>query len=451
MKSARAKVLHEAHGLPLLEHVLRTAAAVGADPVRVVVGHQAPEVEAAFAGRAAFVRQEPQLGTGHAVQTAREEIARHPERHLLVLSGDVPLLRAETLEDLVEAHRRAGGAAALLTARLAAPGSYGRVIRKGDGTVARIVEAKDASAEERAIEEVNVGVYVFEVEPLLAVLDRLTTGNAQEEYYLTDVVGLLVREGRRVAAAVAADPAEGRGVNTLAELAEVSAALRDRKAAALMADGVVIQDPATTSIGPDVVVEPDAVIRPFTVLEGRTRVAGGATVGPYAHLVDTEIDSNAQVLDHCYLRDCRVGAGASVGPFTHVRPETVIGLNARVGNFVELKKTVLGDGSKAPHLSYLGDAQIGPSVNVGAGTITCNYDGEKKHPTRIEAGAFVGSNSTLVAPVAVGAGAYVAAGSVITEDVPAGALALGRARQVVKDGWASVRRARRGAGPKSHS
>jgi bifunctional UDP-N-acetylglucosamine pyrophosphorylase / glucosamine-1-phosphate N-acetyltransferase len=452
LKSPRAKVLHEAHGLPLLEHVLRIAATVGAEPVTVVVGHQAAEVERAFPGRGVFVRQEPQLGTGHAVQMARPEVARHPERPLLVLSGDVPLLRVETVKGLVDGHRAAGAAATLLTARLETPGAYGRVIRDGAKFVTRIVEARDAAPAELAVDEVNVGVYVFEVAPLLAVLDDLNAHNAQGEYYLTDVVGLLASSGRRVAAVVAEDPLEGRGVNTLAELAEVGATLRHRQALSMMASGVVIEDPSTTSVGMDVQIDPGAVVRPYSLLEGRTRIAAGATVGPFAHLVDAEVGASAHVLDHCYLHECTVGAGASVGPFTHVRPESVIGDNARVGNFVELKKTHLGEGSKAPHLSYLGDATIGPSVNVGAGTITCNYDGQKKHPTRIEAGAFVGSNSTLVAPVTVGAGAYVAAGSAITEDVPAQALALGRARQTIKEGWAAARRARQGGGgSKTHS
>jgi bifunctional UDP-N-acetylglucosamine pyrophosphorylase/glucosamine-1-phosphate N-acetyltransferase len=370
-------------------------------------------------------------------------MARHPERPVLVLSGDVPLLRAATLGSLLEAHDAAGAAATILTARLQSPGAYGRVIRDDAGSVVRVVEARDASTAEAAVTEINVGVYVFDAPALIGVLDRLSSHNAQGEYYLTDVVGLLASGGRRVAAFVTADPSEGRGVNTLAELAEVSAVLRGRRAEALMSAGAVIEDPATSSVGPDVKVDAGAVIRPFTVLEGRTSLGAGAVVGPFAHLVDVEVGAEAHVLDHCYLRECAVGPGASVGPFTHVRPESVIGARARVGNFVELKKTRLGEGSKAPHLSYLGDATIGPSVNVGAGTITCNYDGQHKHPTRIDAGAFIGSNSTLVAPVTVGAGAYVAAGSAITEDVPAGALALGRSRQVNKEGWAEARRQQR--------
>jgi bifunctional UDP-N-acetylglucosamine pyrophosphorylase/glucosamine-1-phosphate N-acetyltransferase len=450
MKSPRAKVLHEALGLPLLGHVLRTVEALGADPVGVVVGHQADEVSRAFAGPWSFLRQDPPLGTGHAVQVAREHIGAHPDRTLLVLSGDVPLLREATLRRLLAAHAESSAAATLLSATLEEPGSYGRVLRDRQGFVRAIIEARDASPSQAAVREINVGVYAFEVPALLSVLDQLRPQNAQGEYYLTDVVGLLVGAGHRVAAVGADDVAEGRGVNTLAELAEVTRVLRARRVEDLMAAGVVVEDPTTTTVGFDVRVEAGATLRPFTLLEGRTSVAAGAVIGPFARLVDAEIAAGAQILDHCLLRQCVVGAGASVGPFAHVRPESTIGAKAKVGNFVELKKTALGEGSKVPHLSYVGDSTLGSGVNVGAGTITCNYDGVHKHPTTIGAGAFVGSNSTLVAPVTIGEGAYVAAGSAITEDVPAGALALGRARQVVKDGWATERRAK-GATPGKHS
>jgi bifunctional UDP-N-acetylglucosamine pyrophosphorylase / glucosamine-1-phosphate N-acetyltransferase len=252
----------------------------------------------------------------------------------------------------------------------------------------------------------------------------------------------LRKAGRTVQAVTAADREEALGVNSHAEMAAAARILRDRRCQALMESGVGIEDPETTWVGLEVEVAADAFLRAFTVLEGRTRVAGGAVVGPFVRLVDTEVGPGAQILDHCLLRDCVVGEGAAVGPFTHVRPESRIGAKAKVGNFVELKKTQLGDGSKAPHLSYIGDATVGPRVNIGAGTITCNYDGTAKHATRIEAGAFVGSDTTLVAPVTIGEGAYIAAGSAITEDVPPGALALGRARQVNKAGWADARRAK---------
>jgi bifunctional UDP-N-acetylglucosamine pyrophosphorylase/glucosamine-1-phosphate N-acetyltransferase len=302
------------------------------------------------------------------------------------------------------------------------------------------VEAKDASPEELREAEVNAGVYAFEVPPLLDALGKLTANNAQREFYLTDVIGLLSAAGQAVEVVTAEEASEALGVNTLAEVADASRRLRDRRLAELMAAGVLVEDPASTTVGLDVRVEPEATLRPFTFLEGRTVVCAGAVIGPFVRLLDTEVGPGAQILDHCLLRKCVVEAGAMVGPFTHIRPESRIGAGAKVGNFVELKKTHLGKGSKAPHLSYLGDATIGPGVNIGAGTITCNYDGTAKHPTVIEAGAFVGSDATLVAPVTVGEGAYVAAGSVITEDVPAQALALGRARQVIKPGWTRKRR-----------
>jgi bifunctional UDP-N-acetylglucosamine pyrophosphorylase/glucosamine-1-phosphate N-acetyltransferase len=440
MKSARAKVLHPVLGVPLVEHVVRTVQSLQPEPLTLVVGHQADEVESAFSGRGLeFVRQDPPLGTGHALLAARERYAAHPDRTLVVVNGDVPLLRRETLAALLEAHRRAGAAATLVTAVLDDPEAYGRVLRDGDG-VRAVVEARDASATELKVREINAGIYAFEVPPLLEVLAALRPQNAQGELYLTDVVRLLRATGRSVAAVVATDAVEALGVNTVAELAEAARLLRRRRNESVMAAGASLEDPDTIHIGLDVTVDPDATILPFTILEGKTAVAAGARIGPYARLVDTRVGAGAQILDHCLLRECVVEAGASVGPFAHIRPESHIGPRAKVGNFVELKKTHLGEGSKAPHLSYIGDATVGPAVNIGAGTITCNYDGTAKHPTRIEAGAFIGSDTTLVAPVTVGAGAYVGAGSAITEDVPAGALALGRARQVVKEGWVEARK-----------
>jgi bifunctional UDP-N-acetylglucosamine pyrophosphorylase / glucosamine-1-phosphate N-acetyltransferase len=441
MKSARAKVLHPVLGVPLVEHVVRAVRALQPDPLILVVGHQANEVTAAFAGRGLdFVRQDPPLGTGHALLAARERLAAHPHRTVLVVNGDVPLLRTETLEVLIAAHHMAEVAATLITMRSQEPGAYGRVVRGPEGTVQAIVEARDATPEVLKIDEVNAGIYAFEVPPLLGALEQLLPQNAQGEYYATDLVRHLQAAGHVVAALAAENPRETIGVNTMSELAEAARLLRRRRNETLMAAGASLEDPETIHIGLDVTVAPDATILPFTILEGKTTIAPGARVGPYARLVDTRVGAGAQVLDHCLLRGCVVEAGASVGPFAHIRPESHIGPRAKVGNFVELKKTELGEGSKAPHLSYIGDATVGPGVNIGAGTITCNYDGTVKHPTRIEAGAFIGSNTTLVAPVEVGPGAYVAAGSTITKNVAAGALALGRAIQVDKPGWVEARK-----------
>jgi bifunctional UDP-N-acetylglucosamine pyrophosphorylase / glucosamine-1-phosphate N-acetyltransferase len=441
MRSRLPKVLHRAAGRPVLDYVLGAVETAGCRPVTVVVGHGAELVEAAFASRGLdFARQTSPRGTGDALRAARSVFGSRAPARLLVLYGDQPLLRPSTLRALLEAHHRSDAAATLLTFELQDPGAYGRVIRAADGAVERIVEAADANPAERQVRELNAGVYVFERSPLLPALDQLQARNAQGEYYLTDVVALLRAAGQPVGAMAVEDADEALGVNTLGELAAVARRLNARRVEGLLEAGALIEDPTSTHIGPDVVVEPEAVIRPFCVLEGRTVVRGGATIGPYAHLVDVEVDAGAQILDHCLLRECVVNRSASVGPFAHVRPETVIGAGARVGNFVELKKTRLGEGSKAPHLSYLGDATIGAGVNVGAGTITCNYDGRLKHPTTIAAGAFIGSNSTLVAPITIDAGAYVAAGSVITQDVPRDALAIGRARQVAKLDWARRRR-----------
>ncbi len=448
LRSLRPKVLHEAAGAPILEGPMRALEALGA-PITLVVGTQAEAVEAAFAGRARFVRQDPPLGTGHAVLVARDILREQPHRRVLVVNGDLPLLRAETIEALLEAHRLQGADATLLTAVLVDAGAYGRVQRDESGHVRRIIEAKDASAEQRALREINAGLYLFEPLPLFAALDALRPRNAQAEYYLPDVVAALVASGKTVAALPARESAEALGVNTLEELAQAHRALVSRRLRELMLAGVVIEDPATTTVTLDTRVEPGARIRPFSLLEGRTVVRAGAVVGPWARLENAAIGRGALVLDHCLLRDCVIEDGAQIGPFAHVRPESRVGAGARVGNFVELKKAALGAGAKTPHLSYIGDATIGDGANVGAGTITCNYDGVVKHRTTIGARAFVGSNSTLVAPVNVGDGAYVAAGSTITEDVPQDALALGRARQATKPGWARARRERAGAG-KSH-
>ncbi len=440
MNAALPKVLHLAAGRPLLHYTLDLCEQIEAGTV-VVIGHEAAAVQAACAGRTnlSFVTQEPQLGTGHAVQVALAAMTADLGTGVLVLAGDVPLLRKETLRALCSIREKSGAAAALISFRTSSPAAYGRVVRDAQGGVSRIVEARDATAEELLITEVNASVYIFNSQRLLATVQGLSPNNTQGEFYLTDVVGLMVASGHRVEALMLDDPAEATGVNTLAELSGVDTEIYRRRALDYVSAGVSIERPDSVLIGPAVRIAPGARIRAFTVLEGTTVIGVDAVVGPFCRIEDSEIAAGAVVLDSCLIRRSKVSAGASIGPFAHLRPDSLVGENAKVGNFVELKKTILGPGSKAPHLSYLGDAIIGAKANIGAGSITCNYDGEVKSQTTIEDGAFVGSNSILVAPVTVGRGAYIAAGSVITKDVPEGALGVGRARQENKAGWASRR------------
>jgi bifunctional UDP-N-acetylglucosamine pyrophosphorylase / glucosamine-1-phosphate N-acetyltransferase len=440
MKSARPKVLHEAAGLPLIEHVLRSADPLDAASITIVVGHMADAVRDCLSKRPGlqFALQNPQRGTAHALLQA-EPFLRGKTGTVVMLSGDVPRLSTTTLRRLVASHAARGAAATHLTALLDDPYGYGRIIRSGD-RIERIIEERDASPEERAIREVNAGIYAFDLGPLFDKLRAISTDNAQGEYYLTDLPKVYGRHGLLVEAMIVDDPREVRGINSRAELAEVSAMMRQTTNEALMAAGVTIEDPASTYIGADVTVGADTVIHPNVYLEGRTSIGTGCEIHANVRIVDSTIGDRATILNFCLIRASRIASGAIVGPFAHLRPESDVRENAHVGNFVELKKTVLGPGSKANHLSYLGDSTIGANVNVGAGTITCNYDGVKKHPTVIEDGAFIGSDTQLIAPVKVGRNAYIAAGSSITDDVPPGALAVARGRQVNKEGWAEKKK-----------
>jgi len=361
---------------------------------------------------------------------------------VLLLYGDVPLLEAGTLRRLLEAHHTSRAMATVLTAEFDDPYGYGRVLRDEQGRVARIVEERDASADERLVREVNSGIYCFALSPLFEALGHLAADNAQGEYYLTDLVAAYRRRHMDVGALRLDSPNELRGINSREDLADVARVLRGRKNRALMLAGVTLEDPATTFIDDAVTVGRDTIIGPGVTLQGRTTVGAGCRIHPGSRVSDASIGDGVTILDGSIVLDSQVGAGASVGPYAHLRPGSVLGAGSRVGNFVELKKTTLGAGSKANHLSYLGDAAIGEGVNVGAGTITCNYDGEQKHRTVIEDGAFIGSDAALVAPVTIGRGAYVAAGSTITEDVPAEGLGVARGRQVNKAGWARERRAK---------
>jgi bifunctional UDP-N-acetylglucosamine pyrophosphorylase/glucosamine-1-phosphate N-acetyltransferase len=435
MKSKLPKVLHPLAGLPLIEHVLRTADAVKPASVTVIVGHEAEMVRQRLDVRQGlnFAIQQPQLGTAHALQQA-EPALRGKTGTVILLSGDVPLLTSTTLERLLKGHTTAQAAATVVTAVVERPYGYGRIVRT-DGQIARIVEERDASPVERQIREINSGIYAFDLAPLFDALRGIASQNAQGEFYLTDLVSIYRKRKLPVATVVVDNPHEIRGINSRSELAEVSTVVRQKKNEELMAAGVTLIDPATTYIGSDVQVGPDTVIHPGVVLEGQTRIGAACEIQAHVRIVDSEIADRVTVHNFCLIVGARVADGAAIGPFAHLRTESAVGQGAKVGNFVELKKTTLGPGSKASHLSYLGNATIGANVNIGAGTITCNYDGTHKHQTVIEDGAFIGSDSQLIAPVRVGQGAYVAAGSSITEDVPAGSLGIARGRQANIAGW----------------
>jgi bifunctional UDP-N-acetylglucosamine pyrophosphorylase/glucosamine-1-phosphate N-acetyltransferase len=436
MKSALPKVLHPIAGRTMVERVLRTSAALHPATTTLIVGHQAAAVRERLAAghpRLQFAVQEPQRGTAHALQQAERALAGRTGT-LVLLSGDVPLLTTNTLRRLVDTHRGAAAAATVVTAVVERPYGYGRIVRK-DGRIARIVEERDASPTERQLHEINSGIYAFDLEPLFDALRSIATDNAQGEYYLTDLVGIYRRRKLPVETLTVDDPQEIRGINSRSELAEVSTLVRQNKNEELMAAGVTIVDPATTYIDPDVEIGADTVIHPGVVIEGQTRIGAACEIQAYVRIRDSEIADRVTINNFCLIVGARVANGAAVGPFAHLRPDTAIGEGAKVGNFVELKKTTLGPGSKANHLSYLGDATIGANVNVGAGTITCNYDGVKKFETVIEDGAFIGSDTQLIAPVRIAKGAYVAAGSSITEDVPAGSLGIARGRQTNVEGW----------------
>ncbi|MGC3997142.1 MAG: bifunctional UDP-N-acetylglucosamine diphosphorylase/glucosamine-1-phosphate N-acetyltransferase GlmU [Anaeromyxobacter sp.] len=443
MKSSRAKVLHEVAGRPLAWYPVKRALELGAERVVVVVGHQAEAVEqalrAAFPGAPLrFALQAEQLGTAHAVRQARPAL-RGYAGPVAILSGDTPLLRVETLEAVVRERARHRAALSVATMTPASPRGYGRIVRDARGRPARIVEEKDAGEAERAIGEVNAGLYCVDAGFLWAGLSKVGSRNAQGEFYLTDLVAMAAASGGAVAVPVPEEDAAG--VNDRAELARAGRVLTARIAAALMRSGVTIEDPARFDCDEGVAIGPDTIIEPGVRLRGATRLGAGVTVGAGSILVDAAVADGVQLKPYTLIEQAVVAEAAIIGPFARLRPGSEIGEGAHVGNFVETKKTRLGKGAKANHLTYLGDAEVGAGTNVGAGTITCNYDGKLKHPTRIGAGAFIGSDSILVAPITIGDGAYVAAGSTLTEAVPAGALALGRARQVVKEGWVARQRA----------
>jgi bifunctional UDP-N-acetylglucosamine pyrophosphorylase/glucosamine-1-phosphate N-acetyltransferase len=438
-------VLHEIGGKPLLAHVIATASRIVAPAeIFVVIGHQAEAVRAAVASTGvSFVEQLSQLGTGHAIQCARSAIQSY--ENILVLSGDVPLIRPETVESLWSFHQSECAAMTILTAAVVDPTGYGRILRHSPDSpeVEAIIEQKALTPAQNKINEINSGIYAFNTAPLLAHLDKLTANNANREVILTDMAALLCSSGERVVAIQSEEASEILGANTIAELVALDAAMRAAAASRLMAAGVTIFRPETCVIDATVEVAADTIIEPFVQLLGATRIGSNSLIRSYSVIENCTLGNNVLIRQSCILTESTVANGAKIGPFAHLRPASEIGEDAHVGNFVETKKVRLGKGAKANHLTYLGDAEVGPGSNIGAGTITCNYDGVNKHKTLIGRDSFIGSDSTLVAPVEVGDGAYVGAGSCITKNVPAGSLAVSRARQENIEGWVASRSARR--------
>jgi bifunctional UDP-N-acetylglucosamine pyrophosphorylase / glucosamine-1-phosphate N-acetyltransferase len=444
LKSRLPKVLHEVGGMSLLAHVIAAAAhVVPPADIFAIIGHEADRVrEAVSATGVNFIVQSEQRGTGHALMVARNALSSYD--HVIVLSGDAPQITPQTIAELLNFHLDEGAAMTLLSAELNPPTGYGRVLRKGprSNEIRAIVEEKSATATQRKVREINAGFYVFDVQQLFSHIGRLSTNNTHAEYYLTDMAEVLRKDGKRVVVWKTGNATEILGANTRAELSLIDKEMRMRKCGQLMANGVTIFYPETCVIDSCVAIDADTVIEPFVQILGGTRIGADCKIRSYSVIRDSEIADGVLVRPGCILDGARVARNAILGPYSHLRPESEIGEGAHVGNFVETKKIKLGKGSKANHLTYLGDSKIGAGVNIGAGTITCNYDGVNKNTTVIEDGVFVGSDTTLVAPVRVGKGAYVGAASCITDDVPDDALAIGRSRQVTKQGWA---RARRGA------
>ncbi|NMA51840.1 MAG: bifunctional UDP-N-acetylglucosamine diphosphorylase/glucosamine-1-phosphate N-acetyltransferase GlmU [Peptococcaceae bacterium] len=433
MKSKAPKVLHKICGSSMLSYVLDAVEAAGVELSIVVAGHGAELVTREVAGRGQVVLQEQQLGTAHALLQARSLLQGFVGQ-VLVLCGDTPLIESATLVRLVESHRSSGAAATVLTAELAEPAGYGRVIRDQQGQVLRIVEEKDASPQEKNVHEINTGIYCFEAEGLFEALEAVTPDNAQGEYYLTDVVKAYKAGDRVVGAMLLANPVEATGINDRVQLAEVERVIRTKVLQDLMLNGVTVLDPQSTFVDRGVRIGIDTVIYPFTMLEGGTSIGEDCIIGPHTRLVDAEL-VNGVTIQNSIVLESHIGHRCTIGPFAYIRPETRLGEGVKVGDLVEIKKSQIGNGSKVPHLAYVGDATLGRDVNIGAGTITCNYDGQKKWPTYIGDRAFIGSNTNLVAPVNIGAGATTGAGSTITKDVPDGALGLERAQQTLILDW----------------
>jgi bifunctional UDP-N-acetylglucosamine pyrophosphorylase/glucosamine-1-phosphate N-acetyltransferase len=433
MKSKLYKVLHPVCGKPMVEHVIDQVSKLNINKAVTIIGHGAEVVKSQLKGKTSFALQEEQLGTGHAVMQA-EEILGSEEGTTIVVCGDTPLITAKTMEALLKHHNNQEAKATILTAYAENPFGYGRVIRSSEGNVERIVEQKDASSDEQKVKEINTGVFCFDNKHLFQALKEVSNDNAQGEYYLPDVISILVAKGEIVSAFQTEDMDETLGVNDRIALSQAEKIMRERVNTDHMRNGVTIIDPANTYIEPNVTIGRDTVIYPGTILTGETSIGEDCIIGPHSELKDCAV-GNDTVIRQSVAHNSSIGNKVNIGPFAHIRPQSDIADEVKIGNFVEIKKASFGKGSKASHLSYIGDAEVGSDVNIGCGTITVNYDGKNKFLTKIEDGVFVGCNSNLVAPVKIGKNAYIAAGSTITEDVPGEALSIARARQVNKENY----------------
>lgn len=433
MCSDLPKVVHKIGGKPIIEHVVKTVFEAGIKDITIVVGHGREKVQEVLQDYPVnYVVQEQQLGTGHALMQAKDQV--NPDSTMLVLAGDIPLLQAQTVKSLLDFHTEKGYTATILSAELIDPYGYGRIVRDSQDNFVKIVEEKDATIEEKMIKEINSGIYCFHAGTAFKALEIIKPENAQGEYYLTDILEIIRNDNKTVGVLLTKAAEDIYGINDRVQLAEAQAIMYQRKNVELMKKGVTIVDPKSTFIDKSVEIARDTVILPYTILEGETIIGSGCEIGPYSHINDSTIGDEV-VIESSRIKEAVIGDKCTIGPFAYIRPGTVLHKNVKVGDFVEIKKSEIGSGSKIPHLSYVGDAEVGEKVNIGAGTITCNYDGYNKYATVIEDGAFIGSNTNLVAPVKIGAKAVTGAGSTITSDVPPKALAVERATQKIINDW----------------